>query len=114
MFCALLQPYGNQDPASNRKKDTTPRLFQALFQSLGVKTLALQESVPSTTANIVIGSFSFACQACDYTKTKLPSKTKVIVLSGVILHSKTKKTLQHRSTPSLLGLAEYVTIIFVD
>jgi hypothetical protein len=46
-------------------------------------------------------------------KTKLPGKTKGIVLVGVIFRSGTKKTIPHQH-PNLLALASYVTIIFVD
>jgi hypothetical protein len=103
----------NQDPAPNRQKAITPRLLRALFNSSGTDIIALRDSAPSITTNLVLGSFFFACWACEYTKTKLPGKTKVIVLGSVIFRSKTKQTLPP-STPDLLNLAAYVTIIFVE
>jgi hypothetical protein len=113
VFSALLRAYDNQDPAPNRQKAITPRLLRALFDSSGAQTIALRDSAPSVTADLVLGSYFFACRACEYTKTKLPGKTKVIVLGGVIFRSQTKKTLPH-NTPDLLALAAYVTIVFVD
>jgi hypothetical protein len=113
VFRALLRAYDNQDPALNQQKAITPRLLRALLDSSGAQTITLHDSAPSVTADLVLGSFFFACRACEYTKTTLPGKTKVIVLGGVIFRSLTKKTLPH-ATPNLLSLAEFVTIIFVD
>ena len=113
VFRALIRAYDNQDPAPNRQKAITPRLLRAFYDSSGANTIALRDSAPSVTANLVLGSFFFACRACEYTKTKLPGRTKVIVLSGVIFRSATKKTIPHQH-PDLLALASYVTIIFVD
>jgi hypothetical protein len=84
VFRSLLRAYDNQDPAPTRQKAITPRLLLALYDSSGAKTVALRDSAPSVTADLVLGSFFFACRACEYTKTKLPGKTKVIVLGGVI------------------------------
>ncbi len=95
VFRALLRAYDNQDPAPNRQKAITPRLLCALFESSGADTVALMDSAPSVAADLVLGSFFFACRACEYTKTKTPGKTQVIALGGVIFRSKTKQTLSH-------------------
>ena len=64
-------------------------------------------------ADITIGAFFFAARSCEYTKTPKPGKTKLVTAECVVFRSEDKKIISHHS-PSLMELAEYITITFID
>jgi hypothetical protein len=110
---ALLRAYDNTDPGPKRLKAITPKLLRYLFQSTGLATDTLLNSAPAVIADITIAGFFFAMRSCKYSKTPVPGKTKIILLSGIVFRTTTKQQIEP-TDPLLLVLAQYVTITFVD
>jgi hypothetical protein len=84
-----------------------------MYDSTGLATITLCDSAPAVTADITIAGFFFTMRSCEYSTTPIPSKTKIIILSGIVFQTKSKQLLDPEDR-SLNLLAKYVTITFVD
>jgi hypothetical protein len=100
-------------PRPKATKAVTPQLLQKMFKCSRAGMIDLRNTAPAIAANLVIGAFFFAKQACKYTTTPKPRKTKIIVLKGVVSQTATKANLDHKDK-ELSMKAEYVTNTFVD
>jgi hypothetical protein len=71
------------------------------------------DTAPAVVADIVIGAFFFAMRSCEYSKPKLPGRTKCVDLAGLIFRTASNIVVDHAS-PDLLTLSEFITVTFVD
>jgi hypothetical protein len=99
------------DPPTLRQKAITPRLLRKLLESSHHSLL--HDTAPAVVADIVIGAFFFAMRSCEYSKPKLPGRTKCVNLAGIIFRTASNTIVPH-SSPDLSIIAEFVTITFVD
>jgi hypothetical protein len=110
---ALLKAFDNADPPPQRQKAITPKLLRQLFKFLAGGPKANRVSAYAHTADIVLGAFFFAMRSCEYTKTARPGRTKKVRMGCIVFRTLSRRVLPLTS-PDLLKLADYVTIVFED
>jgi hypothetical protein len=108
---ALLRAYDNVDPAPNRQKAATPKLFRCLWKFSC--TRKARANIYEHTVDLVIGAYFFAMRPCEFVKTPRPGRTKRAKLGTIVFRDRSKGIVLH-SDPLLLSKAEYITIVFID
>ena len=89
------------DPNVKRQKAMLPSLLRNLPVGTQLEVMA---SSTDHAANLIIGAFFFAMQACKYVQTPTAGKTKMITLEGVKFFTKDRSELDQLD-PDLLTKA---------
>ena len=109
---ALLKASDNVDPPSRRQKAITPKLLRAMFTLAGAGLETTKDTTMSVVSELAIIAYFYAMRSCEFTKTPLPGRTKVIKLSGVTFRDRRNNVIEH-SSPDLQKAAR-VTLTFED
>ena len=86
----LLTGMESLDPNVKRQKAMSPSLLRNLPVGTQLEVMA---SSTDHAANLIIGAFFFAMQACKYVQTPTAGKTKMITLEGVKFFTKDRSEL---------------------
>jgi hypothetical protein len=67
---SLLKAYDNVGPPTIQQKAITSKLLRCLHSSTGLNTPELWDTLPATTANLMIGAFFFSKCSCEFSNEK--------------------------------------------
>ena len=65
------------------------------------------------TADLITGAYFFAMRACEFSRTRVPGRTKTLTLEHITFRSQNKEEV-NPSHPNFHGLVQYVTICFAN
>lgn len=104
----LLTAFATRDPPPNRQAAATPDLLKEMLRSAhGMREVA------EHTADLITGAYFFAMRACEFSRTRVPGRTKTLTLEHITFRSHSKETIK-TDHPDFHQTVRYVTICFAN
>ena len=109
---SLLKASENLDPPARRQKAITPKLLRAVFSLAGGDATITKDTTMAVVSEIAIAGYFYAMRSCEFTRTLMPGRTKIITLGGMKFRDRSNNVIDHASPR--LHRAARVTITFED
>jgi hypothetical protein len=106
----LIKGMESLAPNANRQKALTPSLLRHVLVG---SHLAVVNNVRDHAADLLVGAFFFAMRSCEFVKTPLQGKTKILRLGCITFFDKRRNEV-HQSDPELTNKARHVQVVFED